>query len=283
MLEAHPRDLAQPEEQRQDAQRQQVQAVGVDEKTDAILGPVVDTPQHEGQGGEEDQARDLAAGDDVGIVEKGHRALAVIGDRAAPGDEARHALDLDPNDANALAVRALAVGNLGDFAACADYAERALAIDRSCVLAYRAKGWRRIFTGRPVEGRETILYGIRLDPRMESNPSVRSIIAMSYYFERDYETAVAEAARLIADRPGHPWAYRWLAAALGQLGRVDEARAALDKAIGAAPDSFRLFVEQRMPWMGQAIFDHMLEGLRKAGWQGRGETQAWGRSGLANQ
>ena len=99
-------------------------------------------------------------------------------------------------------------------------------------------------------------------------PFVRSHIVMSYYIERDYETTVAEAARLIADRPDHPYAYRWLAAALGQLGRSDEARAALDKAIATAPDAFRLYVEQRVPWMGQAVYDHMLEGLRKAGWQG---------------
>ena len=187
-------------------------------------------------------------------------------------DEARKALELAPADANALAVRALAAGNHGDYAACAAYAEQALSINPSCVLAYRDKGWLRIFTGRPADGRETILYGIRLDPRLGSNPSVRSIIAMSYYFEQDYESTVVETARLIADHPDHPWAYRWRAAALGQLGRIDEARAALNKAIGAAPDAFRLFAEQRMPWMRQAVYDHMLEGLRKAGWQGTGET-----------
>jgi len=189
-------------------------------------------------------------------------------------DEARKALELDPTDANALAVRALAVGSGGDFAACSAYAERALSINPNCFRAWRAKGWLSIFTGRPAEGRNTIQYGIRLDPRMGSDPSVRSVIAMSYYFEQDYEATVAETTRLIADRPEHPWAYRWHAAALGQLDRTDEARAALDKAIGAAPDSFRLFVEQRMPWMRQAVHDHMLEGLRKAGWQGTGEIQA---------
>ena len=47
---------------------------------------------------------------------------------------------------------------------------------------------------------------------------------------------------------------------------IEEARAALDKAIGTAPAAFRLNVEQRPPWMGQDVHDHMLEGLRKAGW-----------------
>ena len=83
-----------------------------------------------------------------------------------------------------------------------------------------------------------------------------------------YETTAAQTARLIADRPDYPLAYRWLAAALGQLGRIGEARAALEKALAVAPDVLRLYVEQRVPWMGQAVYEHMLDGLRKAGWQG---------------
>ena len=90
----------------------------------------------------------------------------------------------------------------------------------------------------------------------------------TYYKERDYENAVAAARRLVVDRPDHPWAHRLLAAALGQLGRSDEARAALDKAIAIAPDAFHLFVDQPVPWMRQVDYDHMLNGLRKAGWQG---------------
>ena len=135
-------------------------------------------------------------------------------------------------------------------------------------MAYHFKGWLQIFTGRPAEGRDATMRSIRLDPRRASYPFVRSQIAMSYYIEGNYETTAAEAARLIADRPDDPYAYRWLAAALGQLGRSDEARAILDKAVAVAPDVFRLYVEQRVPWMGQAVYDHMLEGLRKAGWQG---------------
>ena len=149
-----------------------------------------------------------------------------------------------------------------------DHVERALSINPNCATAYHVKGWLHDFHRPAAEGRQAILYGIRLDPRRASYPFVRSHIAMSYYFECDYETTVAEATRLIADRPDHPYAYRWLAAALGQLGRSEEARAVLDKAIAIAPDVFRLYVEQRVPWMGQAVYEHMLDGLRKAGWQG---------------
>jgi adenylate cyclase len=187
------------------------------------------------------------------------------------GDEAQKALELDPNDADAHGFRAHAAGSFGDYASGFDHIERALSINPSCATAYYIKGWLLIFTGQPAEGRDAILRSIRLDPRRASYPFVRSQIAMSYYIEGNYETTAAKAARVIADRPDHPYAYRWLAAALGQLGRSDEARVALDKAIATAPDVFRMYVEQRVPWMGQAVYDHMLEGLRKAGWRGMGQ------------
>jgi adenylate cyclase len=183
-------------------------------------------------------------------------------------EETQKAVELDPNDAEAHAVRAEAAGFLGDYAGGFDHIEWSLSINPNCARAYSIKGWLQIFTDQPTEGRQSILWANRLDPRRASYPHVRSQIAMSYYLDCEYETAVAEAARLIADRPDHPLVYRWLAAALGQLGRSDEARAALDKAIAIAPDVFRRFVEQRMPWMSQAVYEHMLDGLRKAGWQG---------------
>jgi adenylate cyclase len=176
------------------------------------------------------------------------------------------AVELDPNDADAHGYRAEVAGCLGDYAAGFGYVERALSIDQNCAIAHHYKGWLQIFTGRPAEGRQSILWSIRLDPRRASFLNVRSHVLMSYYIERDYEAAVAEATRLIADRPDFPHPHGWLAAALGQLGRSDEARAALDKAMATAPDVFRQYVEQRVPLMGQAVCNHIMEGLCKAGW-----------------
>ena len=58
------------------------------------------------------------------------------------------------------------------------------------------------------------------------------------------------------------------AAALGQLGRADEARDALLKALEVSPQSFDLFVRSRPSWFRPEDHEHMLDGLRKAGWQG---------------
>lgn len=73
--------------------------------------------------------------------------------------------------------------------------------------------------------------------------------------------------RTIRSFPDLPFTYRWLAAALGQLGRTAEAKEALEKAIAIAPASFEMYVRERVPWMRPADHGHMLDGLRKAGWE----------------
>ena len=61
---------------------------------------------------------------------------------------------------------------------------------------------------------------------------------------------------------------RWLAASLGQTGRTEEAKEALAKAIAMAPTAFDMFGRGRVPWHRPEDYAHMLDGLRKAGWDG---------------
>jgi adenylate cyclase len=88
------------------------------------------------------------------------------------------------------------------------------------------------------------------------------------YFSCDYEAAAEAAEVAIRAYPDYPSPYRWLVAALGQVGRIEEAREALEKAIAIAPASFDMNVRQRAPWMRLEDHAHMLEGLRKAGREG---------------
>jgi adenylate cyclase len=93
-------------------------------------------------------------------------------------------------------------------------------------------------------------------------------LALSLYFSGEYEAAVEAAKRAIRANPDFPLAYRWLAAALGQLGRTAGAKEALEKAVAIAPATFDLYVRRRVPWHRPEDYAHMLEGLRKAGWEG---------------
>ena len=92
--------------------------------------------------------------------------------------------------------------------------------------------------------------------------------AISYYYERDYAKSVEALRRVMARYPDAPNNYRWLAAALGQLGRTEEARAALRKALELSPQSLEFYTRRRPPWHRPEDYEHMLDGLRKAGWDG---------------
>jgi adenylate cyclase len=95
-----------------------------------------------------------------------------------------------------------------------------------------------------------------------------SQIAIAHYYLREYEAAVEAAKEVLRSYPDHSLAYRWLAAALGQLDRLDEAKQALKKLIAIAPKPIDMYVRQRAPWFRVEDYEHMLEGLRKAGWEG---------------
>src|SRR5262249_36018969 len=104
-------------------------------------------------------------------------------------------------------------------------------------------------------------------------------IALAQYCSGEYEAAIATANRAIRSYPRFPNPYRWLAAALGQAGRIQEAREMLEKAIEIAPASFEMYVREGVPWRRPEVPAHMRDGLRKAGWGETGPSPAgWPQS-----
>jgi len=61
---------------------------------------------------------------------------------------------------------------------------------------------------------------------------------------------------------------RWLVQALAQLGQVAEAKQELEKAAALSPVFLERISRQRPPWMRPEDYARVLDGLRKAGWQG---------------
>jgi adenylate cyclase len=104
----------------------------------------------------------------------------------------------------------------------------------------------------------------RLDPHSPSLARFLRTVQIGHCFCRDYEASVEAAKRVIWASPEYPKTYRWLAAALGQMGRLDKAKEALEKAIAIASSQFDTRVRQRVPWHRPEDHAHMLEGLRRA-------------------
>ncbi len=183
-------------------------------------------------------------------------------------EDARQAVGLDPNDSEAQSAlgAALAVG--GDLHAAVICADRALAINRNSASGHWVRGASLVYLARWEEGRAGVLASLRLNPREAGSPQAASALIASYYFERDYVAAIETAQRYLADYPDYAAPRRLIAAAMGQLGRREEAAQALEEAINRAPDVFNLFVRNRPPYYREEDHELVLAGLRLAGWQG---------------
>ena len=181
---------------------------------------------------------------------------------------ARRAVALDGADAEARSCLGWALQARGELQGALAEIERALGMSPNLAVAHGQRGATLIFAGRPKEGLAAVQTSIRLDPR-DPFSAIRLLhIACGLYFSREYEEAIEAAKQLIRSYPDFPMIYRWPAAALGQLGRTAEAKEALDKAVSLAPAAFDMYVRKRVPWFRPEDHAHLVEGLRKAGWEG---------------
>jgi adenylate cyclase len=181
---------------------------------------------------------------------------------------ARRAVAIDPSDADGQAVLAWGIAGTGNYDEALERVSLAMRINPNSVWAYCVKGAVLLFSGRPLQARAAMLAALRLSPRDSLNSLPSMQIGVSYYFERDYLHAQEAFKRAISRYPEFPLTYRYLAATLGQLGCLEEAQAALQQAMSISPAAFDLYVNSRPPHFRSSDHEHVLEGLRKAGWQG---------------
>ena len=179
----------------------------------------------------------------------------------------RKAIVLDENDTDARSRLALTALLKGDLEGALEEAQQVLSINGKCVDALGVKGAALVYSGRRKEGRESIRRYFSLGPRDIARPIRLTQIAVSLYLDGGYDEAAATARQVIRRFPNHPFAYRWLAASLGQLGRAGEAQGVLQTLQNTSPSSFDMYVRQPPPQYCSVEYLPMLEGLRKSGWK----------------
>jgi adenylate cyclase len=195
-----------------------------------------------------------------------YQKLSLLEAQSSAEALARRAVALDGADGEARSCLGWALHSRGEPEGALVEIERALRMSPNLAVAHWQRGATLIFSGRPKEGLDALETCIRLDPR-DPFMAVRLLhIACGLYFAREYDGVVEAAKRLIRSYPDFPMIYRWPAAALGQLGRYDEAKGWLEKAISHAP-AFSMYVHNRVPWFRPEDHAHLLDGLRKAGWE----------------
>jgi len=193
------------------------------------------------------------------------RPMASVQTSAEP--LARLAVALDGNNAVAHSCLSSALFYRGDHHGALAEADCALELSPNLAFGYFRRGAALIFSGWPQEGLRDLQTSLRLEPRGSYLAHRLTQVAVGCYYSRAYENAVEAAKQAIRSFPEFPQPYRWLTAALGQLGRVEEAKAVLEIAIAVAPASFDFYVRECPPRFRQEDHAHMLEGLRKAGWR----------------
>ena len=179
----------------------------------------------------------------------GFQARSIADARGSAESLARQAVTLNGADAEAHATLATAFHFSGDCDAARTEAERALTMTPNLASAHAVLGAALIFSGRAKEGLAALQTSMRLDPSDPYRAVRLNQIVVGLYFTSEYEAVIEAAKRIIQSDPEYPQPYRWLAAALGQLDRAEEARNTLEKAVAASPASFEMYVRNRVPWM----------------------------------
>jgi TolB-like protein/class 3 adenylate cyclase len=148
--------------------------------------------------------------------------------------------------------------------------EHALALDRNLAAAHAIFGLGKIYIGHAEETEARVAEALRLSPRDTLACQWMTNAGLAKLYLGSYEQAVAWFRQALEANRNYPQAYFRLAAALAQLGRVDEAHSAVEAGLTLNP-TFTLS-RARGAWMARsddptylAQTEVILKSLRKAG------------------
>lgn len=120
------------------------------------------------------------------------------------------------------------------------------------------------FLNRPDDAVPLIELGMRLNPHDPLRFMWLPNLAASHYLARRYLQCLEICHQALDLKPDYPHAVRYIVAALGQLGRYDQAAAMLPLLRGIDGDYGRLDALCRRLFVPKAA-DHLMDGFRRAG------------------
>lgn len=185
--------------------------------------------------------------------------------RAEALDLARRAARLDSASAEVLATGAYCEAVYGgSIERALDLVTAALRINPNSTHVRNCCGTAYNFAGESARAIEQFEAARRINPIDPRGFQNMTGLCAANFFARDFEASVSWGRRVLAQHPDHNVAKRFLAAALAQLGSVEEARAVIAELLRSQPGSSLTRSRgslYRRSWM----LDLYLDGLRKAG------------------
>ena len=141
----------------------------------------------------------------------------------------RRALEVAGDDPGILVNAAEALAHFGeDIGAMMALVDRALALNPSFARGWHVSGVLRNWAGQPDIAIEHIEAALRLSPRARVGSSLL-IIGTALFFSRRFDEAVPKLLLAIQEDPSSPQPQRVLAACYAHMGRLDDARAIIER------------------------------------------------------
>ena len=88
---------------------------------------------------------------------------------------------------------------------------------------------------------------------------------ISHFLLGHYDVALASFSRLAAQTPKFVYPHAYSACAYVELGRTDDARAAIARVLEISPQITLAQFERRLPYRIEAVHDRIFDSLRQAG------------------
>jgi TolB-like protein/class 3 adenylate cyclase len=175
-------------------------------------------------------------------------------------DYARRAVGSAGNDPFVLASAAHVFGYFGeDISAAIALSDRALAANPGFAYAWFYSGALRLFAGQFDIAIEHVEKSLRLNP-LDRIGAPLTVIGAAHFFKREFEIALAKLHASIQERPGFAVSYRLLAACYAHMGRLEEARAALERLRALTP----VIAPPVLPFRNPEDRELLFSGLRLA-------------------
>jgi adenylate cyclase len=142
-------------------------------------------------------------------------------------------------------------------------ARRAVELDPNYADGYAVLGLSLIYSGRHQEGLEATQKAMRLNPR---HPFFYvHNLGHAHFLMGRYEEAISAFEKVLESNPHFPGAHLLLAAAYGQLGRVEDAEWEAAEVLTLLPQFSIADEQQTAQYKEPTDLERYIEGLRKAG------------------
>jgi adenylate cyclase len=178
-------------------------------------------------------------------------------------EEAHIAVSLDDKDATAHAVLAHIMMWGSEWEAAIAEARTAFALNPNSAFVISMLGCVLGYGGYRDEALDRLAQAMRASPNDPLTWLWTLWRGTTQFFSRDFIAALETIHQFVRLRPGYIQPREYIAASLAYLGRLDEARDALERVPAQSPEQLQRW-QQRLPWLRPEDYALRVEGVRLA-------------------